>query len=181
VFTNAPAWTTEAVPGNRNASFWAPDIIHLKDRYWVYYSVSTFGKNTSAIGVVSNPTLDPSDPHYQWTDHGPVVQSHQPSDYNAIDLSVLLDPEGKLWMVFGSFWRGIQLLQLDPATGKRLTADSPLYTVAHADSIEAACLYYHDRYYYLFVRWSVIAFFPEGLPVHAKGQGSTRPRRYVRK
>src|SRR3954462_14821697 len=42
VFTNRPAWTTNAVPGFRG-TFWAPDIIHLKDRYLLYYSVSTWG------------------------------------------------------------------------------------------------------------------------------------------
>src|SRR5258705_469275 len=48
VFTNVPAWTTNAVPGNRGY-FWAPDVIFLTNRYLLYYSVFTFGKNMFVI------------------------------------------------------------------------------------------------------------------------------------
>src|SRR6202007_1255667 len=49
VFQTAPEWIATAVPENRNMSYWAPDVIHLGDRYLLYYSVSSFGKMTSAI------------------------------------------------------------------------------------------------------------------------------------
>ena len=52
VFTNPPSWTANAVPGNRGY-FWAPDLIGLTKRYFLYYSVSTWGKNTSAIGLAA--------------------------------------------------------------------------------------------------------------------------------
>jgi arabinan endo-1,5-alpha-L-arabinosidase len=152
VFTNAPAWTTNAVPGNRGY-FWAPDVILLTNRYLLYYSVSTFGKNTSAIALATNPTLDPSDPDYAWTDHGIVVQSGRSNNFNAIDPAVTRDAEGNLWLAFGSYWSGIKLIQLDPATGKRIAPDSPLYSLAHNDSIEAPFLYRHENRYYLFVNW----------------------------
>src|SRR5512135_3292260 len=42
VFTNPPAWTTNAVPGFAR-TFWAPDVIFLNGRYCLYYSVSTWG------------------------------------------------------------------------------------------------------------------------------------------
>ena len=74
VFQTAPEWIAAAVPENRNMSYWAPDIIHLGDRYLLYYAVSSFGKITSAIGLATTPTLDPADPAYHWTDHGIVVQ-----------------------------------------------------------------------------------------------------------
>jgi arabinan endo-1,5-alpha-L-arabinosidase len=125
VFTNIPAWRTNAVPGNRG-HLWAPDVIHLKGRYLLYYSVSTFGKNTSAIGLAANPTLDPDDPNFAWTDQGMVVQSHSTNNFNAIDPAVILDAEGNLWMSFGSFWSGLKLIQLNPATGKRIAPDSPM-------------------------------------------------------
>jgi arabinan endo-1,5-alpha-L-arabinosidase len=155
VFTNAPAWTAEAVPGNRGLSYWAPDIIFVNNRYLLYYSVSTFGKITSAIGVAANPTLDPTDPAFHWTDLGPVVQSHEGMDFNTIDPSVMLDADGRLWMAFGSFWSGIKLIQLDPGTGRRLAPDSPMCALAHASSIEAACLCHHDGFYYLLVDWGI--------------------------
>jgi arabinan endo-1,5-alpha-L-arabinosidase len=146
-----PAWVRQAVPLNRGTDFWAPDVIKVGDRYLLFFAVSSFGKNTSAIGVASNPTLDPSDANYKWTDGGIAVQSREKDDFNALDPSAMLDRDGKLWLAFGSFWSGIKLIELDPATGKRIAVDSPMYSLAHWDSIEAPYLYHHDQYYYLFV------------------------------
>lgn len=153
VFRTAPEWIAAAVPENRNMSYWAPDVIHLRDRYPLYYSVSSFGKITSAIGLATTPTLDPADPAYNWTDQGIVVQSREGGDFNTIDPSVFSDDNGTLWLAFGSYWSGIKLVQLDPKTGKRLTPDAPFSSLAYNKSIEASCLYKHDGYYYLFVNW----------------------------
>jgi len=154
VFSNSPPWVAEAVPANRSGrDFWAPDVIHVGDRYLLYYSVSSFGKNTSAIGLASNPTLDPADPVYQWTDQGMVIQSSPRDDFNTIDPALFQDSDGSLWMSFGSFWGGIKMIQLDPKTGKRIAPDSPVYPLAHYDSIEAPFIYPHDGKYLLFVNW----------------------------
>jgi arabinan endo-1,5-alpha-L-arabinosidase len=155
VFTNAPAWAEQAVPEHRGNYFWAPDIIHVGDRYLLYYSVSTFGKKVSALGLATNPTLDPSDPAFGWTDQGEVVRSTSTNDFNTIDPAAFQDADGKLWLSFGSSWSGIKLIQLDPKTGKRLAADSPMHSLAHSDSIEASYLYRHGDYYYLFVNWGL--------------------------
>ncbi len=105
VFSSPPAWTTAAVPGFVS-TFWAPDIIYLNGLYYLYYSVSTFGSQVSAIGLVTNPTLDPADPNYVWTDQGAVIQSTNNGsvNFNAIDPSVMLAADGRLWMTFGSWW-----------------------------------------------------------------------------
>ncbi|MGH7988791.1 MAG: family 43 glycosylhydrolase, partial [Limisphaerales bacterium] len=73
VFTNAPIWVAQTIPQNRWMYYWAPDIIHLGNRYLLYYAVSVFGRNTSAIGLATNPTLDPNDPKFHWTDQGIVI------------------------------------------------------------------------------------------------------------
>jgi len=153
VFTAPPEWIARIVPANRNMSYWAPDIIKLGDRYLLYYSVSSFGKMTSAIGLATNPTLDPNDPAYHWTDEGFVVRTQEGDNHNAIDPAVFHDKDGSLWLTYGSYWSGIKLLQLDPETGKRLAPDSKLFSLAHNESIEASCLCRHDDYYYLFVNW----------------------------
>lgn len=153
VFAQTPDWVREAVPAFRGGGFWAPDVTREGDRYLLYYSASTFGRNGSAIGVATNPTLDPSDPDYKWTDQGLVVKSQQGDDFNTIDPAIIHDADGGLWLSFGSFWSGIKLIQLDPATGKRISPDSTMYSLAHYNTIEASFIYYHDGYYYLFVNW----------------------------
>jgi Glycosyl hydrolases family 43 len=117
--TNAVPWTTN-VSGFRGRNFWAPDVLKFGDRFLLYYSASAFGRNTSGIGLATNPTLDPEDPNYKWTDQGMVVGSGTNVDYNTIDPAITADANGGLWLAFGSFWSGIKLIQLDPKTGLRI-------------------------------------------------------------
>jgi arabinan endo-1,5-alpha-L-arabinosidase len=119
----------------------------------LYYSVSAFGKNTSAIALASNPTLDPSDPACKWTDHGIVVRSDAKDDFNAIDPSVFACPDGSLWLAFGSFWSGIKLVELDPKTGMRKAADSPVHSLANKEQIEAVAIHRQGDHFYQFVNW----------------------------
>lgn len=112
VFSETPAWVSEVVP-KFGGHMWAPDIFHHNGRYYLYYSVSAFGRNTSAIGCATSKTLDPSSPDFGWTDHGIVVQSVPGRDlWNAIDPNVAIDEDGTPWMTFGSFWTGIKLAKL---------------------------------------------------------------------
>ena len=152
VFTNAPGWTTNTVPGF-DGTIWAPDIFYLNGRYCLYYASSSWGSQVSAIGLATNPTLDPTDPTYRWTDQGVVIQSAVGSPYNTIDPSVMLDAAGNPWMAFGSYWNGIYVVQLDPLTGFRIAPNSPVTRLAGNSSIEAACLHRRGSYYYLFVNW----------------------------
>ena len=152
VFTNRLAWTTNAVPGFRG-TYWAPDIIHLKDQYLLYYSVSTWGSRTSAIGLATSKSLDPANSRYGWTDCGIVIQSSPRDTFNTIDPSVMIDGQGRLWLAFGSYWSGIKIIQLDLVTGKRLETNSPIAAVAWKEAIEASCIYQHDDHFFLFVNW----------------------------
>ena len=152
VFINAPDWTTNAVSGFTGI-FWAPDIFYLNGRYCLYYAVSILGSQVSGIGLVTNPTLDPTDPGYLWTDQGPVIVSTNGSPYNTIDPSLALDASGNPWMSFGSYWSGIYVVQLDPLTGLRIASNSPTEKVAYHSSIEASCVFRHGNYYYLIADW----------------------------
>ncbi|MEY4489462.1 MAG: hypothetical protein RIQ79_1970 [Verrucomicrobiota bacterium] len=158
-----PPWAAKVAPTNKGAYYWAPELLRLGERYLLYYSVSEFGKNTSAIALATSPNLDPSAAGHAWTDRGIVIRSGPGDDFNAIDPSVLADADGRLWMAFGSFWRGLFLVELDPATGLRIAPDSPLHQLASAKEIEAATLYRRGDYHYL--------FFNEGLC--CKGKDST--------
>src|SRR5581483_11905547 len=112
VFTSAPEWFTKLFPNQRFGQ-WAPDILQHNGTWYLYYAVSTFGRNYSAIGVATNSTLNSKDPRYKWVDRGMVVRSIPGRDmWNAIDPNVFIDQEGKAWMDFGSFWGGIKLVRL---------------------------------------------------------------------
>ena len=76
VFSSLPAWARRAVPGA--SGIWAPDVSWsaTAQRGRVYYAVSTFGSQTSAIGLASSPTLDPRTASYAWRDDGVVTTSN---------------------------------------------------------------------------------------------------------
>jgi arabinan endo-1,5-alpha-L-arabinosidase len=153
ILTDSPQWVWDDVPNN-NGGFWAPDVMYFHGRYLLYYAASSWGVRDSGIGLATNPTLDPADPAYKWTDQGVVIETRQNRDqFNAIDPAIFADTDGKLWLAFGSFWEGIKLVELDPATGRRLAPDSPIYSLAHKSEIEASYIYHHGDYYYLFVDW----------------------------
>lgn len=149
----SPAWAREAIPGNRG--LWAPHIAFFHGRYYLYYSASTFGSQRSAIGVATNATLNPSDSKYRWEDQGMVLDSAPGrTPFNAIDPAAFEDKDKRVWLAWGSFWHGIYMTELDPATGKRKSPDSPLIHLAERKgytAIEAPYLIERDGKYYLFV------------------------------
>ncbi|MFW2829371.1 arabinan endo-1,5-alpha-L-arabinosidase [Sphingomonas sp. ID0503] len=146
-----PAWTKQAVPGSQG--YWAPDISFVNGRWRLYYSVSTFGSNHSAIGLVTSPTLDPKAPGNAWRDEGLVVQSTKDSDFNAIDPNFIADREGRHWLALGSFWTGLKLFALDKKTGKAVgEAHSIARRPAPAGGpapVEAPFIVDHGGYYWL--------------------------------
>lgn len=146
-----PKWIQDAVPGVLD--LWAPDISFWGGKYHLYFSGSTFGSNRSVIALATNETLDPDDPRYKWQDEGEVIASHTESTFNAIDPNLVIDRQGQPWLAFGSYWTGIKLVQLDPATGKP-APDAQLYDIASKPgntAIEGAFIVPKDDYYYLFV------------------------------
>ena len=112
VLPETPQWAVEQIRGYRGHT-WAPDICKVGDKWYLYYSCSSFGKNTSAIGVATNKTLDPESPDYKWVDLGMVIESKRGDNYNCIDPNLIIDDKGNPWLSFGSFWDGIQLVQLE--------------------------------------------------------------------
>ena len=154
VFSNAPAWVADAVPANMHNNAWAPDIHFFQGRWHLYYAYSSFGSKVSGIGMATNDSLDPK----SWTDQGLVVRTGKDTNYNAIDPCIFLDGTGKPWLSFGSYFSGIKLIAIDPATGKSAVGDATVYDIAtrpHTppNAIEASCVYYHAGYYTLFVAW----------------------------
>lgn len=170
VFDSAPEWTFDIVPDFQN-HMWAPDIAYHDGTYYLYYSVSSFGKNTSAIGVATNQTLHPDDPDFEWTDHGPVVESVPGRDmWNAIDPNLAIDENGTPWLTFGSYWMGMKLVKLQGnLTEVAVDTSAEWHTIAarhrywklderdagdtENGDIEAPFIFKKNGYYYLFSSW----------------------------
>lgn len=166
VMSVMPQWTHDSVPGFEH-HVWAPDVIRWHGRWWLAYSCSTFGKNTSAIGLLSAPSL--STP--VWNDEGCMVASRAKRDeWNAIDPCFVVDDSDRLWLAWGSFWDGIQLIRLDTtmhvamgekprtiarryAPGCKNQAPNPTSKYAGTNAIEAPFIFKHGGWYYLFVSW----------------------------
>jgi arabinan endo-1,5-alpha-L-arabinosidase len=167
VFAKKPEWADSVVPDFQN-HIWAPDITFHKGTYYLYYSVSSFGKNTSAIGIATNTTLNPEDENYKWEDHGIVVQSVPNRDmWNAIDPNLVFDDEKTPWLAFGSFWDGLKLVKMDDSL-KSIAQPEEWHTIARRErsfdlsdsdpgdaALEAPFIFKKNGYYYLFLSWDL--------------------------
>lgn len=149
VFDRIPDSVKSCVPKNDGAGVWAPDIIKLNGAYYLYYSVSSWGQFVSAVGLMTNPTLDPKSPNYKWTDRGMVVHSVEGQALNAIDPGVVLAPDGTLWICYGSYHGNVELVELNSKTGLRIATNSPVSIIANHS--EAAVIIHHAGFFYLFV------------------------------
>jgi len=165
VFSESPEWATSVAPGF-NGHIWAPDITLYNGTYYLYYSVSAFGKNTSAIGLVTNKTLNPEDNNYKWEDQGIVIQSAPNRDlWNAIDPNLIFDDEGIPWLSFGSFWSGLKMVRLEDDL-KTLAQPQEWHAIARRDrspdipdadagdaALEGPFIFKKNDYYYQFLSW----------------------------
>lgn len=165
VFDKTPQWAIDAIPGF-NGYIWAPDISYHNGQYYLYYSASAFGKNTSCIGVAVNKTLDSSSPDFKWQDAGKLIQSVPERDmWNAIDPNLIIDSSNTPYLVFGSFWEGMKQVKLNPDLTS-IAQPEEWHTLARRPrnfaipdnnagnaAIEAPFIFKKDNYYYLFVSW----------------------------
>jgi arabinan endo-1,5-alpha-L-arabinosidase len=171
VFSEAPQWAVQEIPSFKG-HIWAPDISFYKGTYYLYYSVSAFGKNTSCIGLATNTTLDPSSSAYHWVDHGKIIQSFPgQTNWNAIDPNLIIDEKGDPYLFFGSFWDGLKMVKLSQdrltvvediakiptiASRKRnVSKENPPAIEgnpkdAGGNAIEAPFVFKKGKYYYLF-------------------------------
>jgi arabinan endo-1,5-alpha-L-arabinosidase len=127
----------------------APDVIHIGDRYLLYLAANS-GPTKADVNLLTNRTLDPASPDYKWEEGGVVASSDGVEDCNAIDPGVFLDPNTKrLWLVYGSYFGYIRLVELDPGTGRRRNPVERPRNIAI--NSEASIMIYHDGWYYLLV------------------------------
>lgn len=94
---------------------WAPDVIKIGKKYYMYYSITkAFGGGTSAIGRVEADKV--TGPYKN--DVLIVNSTQQDGESNAIDPTVFYDNDGRLWMVYGSAFGGIRIIELNKSGSK---------------------------------------------------------------
>lgn len=141
-----PAWAADYVP--KAGHFWSPDVAYFGGRYHLYYALAGGGGNLACIGHASSPRLGLVG---AWTDDGaPLICTEGDADWFAIDPSVLVEDDGKAWLLLGSSGTGLKLLELDAAGGR--TAALPTAVAARPDGgiIQASAITRHAGFYYVF-------------------------------
>lgn len=195
LFAESIKWSSHGSDNyNPSGNMWAPDVIYNeKLGKWTMYMSVNGDHWYSSIVMLTADSLDgdwtcvgpvvysgfTNKSQAQETDFYDVYKGTDfPARYNkarngnhiygmnAIDPCVFYDAEGRLWMAYGSWFGGIYLLELDPATGLRL-ASHTYETVEHQSdeyqgikiaggegvSGEGAYIEYVDGYYYLYISY----------------------------
>ncbi len=145
-----PAWVKKEL-GFAPRNIWAPNVSKHGDTVYLYYSVSSFGRNNSVIGLMTNAAFDAARPADGWEDQGLVFRSRRDDWLNAID-PFRIDVGDRAFLAFGSYWDGIRMIELDPVTGLRKGEGEPLRLASrNGDAIEASAVLEHNGKFYLFV------------------------------
>lgn len=141
---------------------WAPDVEFYNGKYYMYYSLTrAFGSDRSAIArVESDNVLGP------YTNNTAIVDSVSATGAypNCIDPELFYDKDGKLWMVYGSFFGGIYIKELnnsgdnwglpkEEGFGKLLWKNGATDEKGNLLGVEGPFVFYNETtdYYYLMV------------------------------
>lgn len=160
----------ETLSWAQTTTFWAPDVIRLKDgRYYFYYCACKGDSPRSALGVaVADKITGPYKNKAlflksgMWDQISPDGTIYDATKHpNVVDPAVFFDAKGKLWMVYGSYSGGIFIMELDAKSGlpkKNQGYGKKLIGGNHA-RIEAPYILYspETKYYYLFLSYGGLA------------------------
>ena len=142
----------EVNPDKKTFGYWAPCVRKVKTGlYRMYYSIVCPGtidgdgtwSERAFIGLMEN--TDPAN-NDGWVDKGYVITNASDKGlnyrvkaddwsrcyfrWNAIDPSYIITPEGKHWLIYGSWHSGFPAVELDAETGKpKATLPNPWGTV----------------------------------------------------
>ena len=131
--------------------YWAPCIAKIGNKYAIYYAVSKVGGTNDAyigMGVGDSPTGP-----FDITGTEKIITKQNSGVTNCIDPNVFHnDQDGKNYLVWGSH-NGIYAIELD-ANGKPISNinanKKTLATWTSGNAYEAAHIYKHGNYYYMF-------------------------------
>lgn len=95
-----PSWGDEYAT---NPIIWAPDVVKIGDQWIYYYSLSAWGGPCGIGYATADEIAGP------YTDKGKLFYTEEIGGeeslgvYNSIDQQVIIDDDGSIYMVFGSF------------------------------------------------------------------------------
>ncbi len=125
----------------------APDAMKIGDRYLVVYAAGGNRREfryQSRVYAMWNKTLDPNSPDFKYTDPVDIGGSNGEEDCDGIDPGLMMGPDGRLWLIYGTYFGYLRVVELDPKTANPIGEP-----VNVALSCEAGEMIYHDGWYYL--------------------------------
>ncbi len=151
IFADAISWAKHGTDNyDISGNLWAPDVIYNEElgKWTMYMSVNSDNWYSSIVlltaddiegdwtyvgpvvysGFTNKEEAEETDFYdvYTGTDFPERYNEKRGKNHsyglNAIDPCVFYDEEGRLWMAYGSWFGGIYMLELDPATGLRLAS-----------------------------------------------------------
>jgi arabinan endo-1,5-alpha-L-arabinosidase len=143
IFGNGLPWWSQYNGNTRSVC--APDLHEWNGKAILYYAVSTFGQQKSAIGLATASSIAQGN----WVDQGAVITSASGDNFNAIDPNFFVDKAGQPWLSFGSFWTGIYVTRVDSNSLKPIGNKYRIAT--DGIGIENPFVMTNGSYYYLFV------------------------------
>lgn len=126
-------------PDWKVGGLWAPDIQFYNGKYYLYYSLSTWGDYNPGIGAATSDS-----PEGPFKDHGKLFQSTDIGVENSID-PFFIEDNGTPYLFWGSF-HGIYGVEL--TEDGLQTAGEPFQIAGNA--YEAPYIIKRDGYYYFF-------------------------------
>ena len=125
LFDNVVEELEEALEWAESDTLWAPDVIEMNGKFYMYYNACEGSSPRSAMGVavadhIEGPYKDQgiflkSGMWNEASEDGKIYNAN--IHPNAVDPHAFLDKDGKLWLVYGSYSGGIFILEMDVATG----------------------------------------------------------------
>lgn len=132
-FEKSPTWKTDG-------TIWAPDIVKYNSKYYLYYSISSWGDQNPGLGVAISDT-----PEGPFTDKGKLFTSKEIGVKNSIDPAFYVDDDGTPYLFWGSFY-GIYAVEL-AKDGFSVVGDK--IKIA-SSNFEAPYIIKRDGYFYFF-------------------------------
>ena len=106
IIKDRPLWGNEIYGRDIWAGIWAPDLIKIKDKWILYYSLSAWDM-PCGIGYATSDNIEGP-----YTDHGKFFDLNEIGVLNCIDPQPFIDDDGSIYMTVGSF-QGNWLIELE--------------------------------------------------------------------